>query len=130
MESFSVGVRLPVTTGGAVGAGSSRQVGCVVAQEGTWGSPRDSAPPAGTTGRASPVLAVLTGLSLSRAGRVLPCRGAQREDGVHLGLGEDQAAADAVLLCARQRQQPFSFLVVLAGAAHHGLRLPACPLME
>jgi hypothetical protein len=49
---------------------------------------------------------------------------------VHLGFSQDLAAADAVLLCVRLVEQLLSSGVVVAGAAHHGLRLPGCPLME
>src|ERR1700730_5036799 len=51
--------RSPVTLGRTVRVRSSRHVGRLVAQEGTWGSIWNSSLPAGTTGRASPVLAVL-----------------------------------------------------------------------
>jgi hypothetical protein len=43
---------------------------------------------------------------------------------VHLGFSQDLAAADAVLLCVRLVEQLLSSGVVLAGAAHHSLRLP------
>jgi hypothetical protein len=49
---------------------------------------------------------------------------------VHLGFGQDQAAADLVLRGVRFLEQLLSLGAVLAGAAHHGLRLPGYPLME
>jgi hypothetical protein len=44
---------------------------------------------------------VAAGRRLSRARRALFCWGAQREGGVYLGFGEDDAAAGAVRLFVR-----------------------------
>jgi hypothetical protein len=49
---------------------------------------------------------------------------------VHLGFGQDQAAADLVLRGTRLLEQLLGSGVVVGGAAHHDLRLPGCPLME
>jgi len=48
---------------------------------------------------------------------------------VHLGFGQDQAAAALASRGTRLLEQLLSLGVVLAGAAHHGLRLPGCPLL-
>jgi hypothetical protein len=71
----------------------------------------------------------VSGLILSRAGRAHLARVSERQGGVHLGFCQDQAAADAVPLCARLLEQLFSLGVVLTGATHHGLRLPGRPLL-
>ena len=94
-----------------------------------WGFVRDGPLPSGVREGATTVLSVPPAsscpgfLSAGALSARLACTWASaRETGVHLGVGQDLATADAVLLCVRLVEQLLSFGVVVAGAAHHGLQ--------